>query len=115
MTLRDRAMKKLVTAFFLIALWVTAHGQSLAGYSISDYMVSAIHPNGCPDNYVIGLPDDSTWVNFSSNDRMTGQFGFSWKDNVGNELLLETSYHPDNYNVRMILSGGLFSLAHAVS
>jgi len=88
--------------------------QTLSGYSISDFLVSAVHPNGCTDLYVTGPPDDLTWVNFSSNTVMTGSFGSTWTNLPGQELLLETSYHPSNYNVRLLLSTGLYSATHIV-
>ena len=88
--------------------------QTLGGYAIADYLKSAIHPDGCSSDYVTGPPDDSTWVNFNNGDVMTGLFRGSWRDTIGNELLLETSYHPDNYNIRLLLNTGLFSTSHVV-
>ncbi|MES1181242.1 MAG: hypothetical protein ABUL44_00450, partial [Flavobacterium sp.] len=108
-------MKKIA----LISLFVFAHliaaAQSLGGFPIFDYLVSAVHPFGCSAAYILGPPDDSTWVNFNDGDVMTGNFGNAWTDTTGNELLLETSYHRANYSVRMILSTGAFSSSHAVN
>ncbi len=101
--------------FLCIALNTSVtSAQSLEGYDILDYLVSAEHPNGCSDEFITGLPDDSTWVNFDDGDVMTGRFGSTWIDSMGNELLLETSYHPDNYNVRLLLTTGVYSSPHVV-
>ena len=79
------------------------------GYTLYDYLVTANHPNGCLANYVTGLPEDSTWVNMLDYTVMTGTFGYPSMDHPGADLLLETSFHRDNYSVRMILSTGAFS------
>lgn len=89
--------------------------QTLSGYTINDYLINAIHPNGCNPNHVIGPPDDLICVNFNTNDLMTGNFGQMWTDTPGNELLLETGFHTDNYIVRLLLSSGLYSSTHQVN
>ncbi len=104
-----------------ILIWLSSIGIAAAqpfpfhGYDIYDYLVTAYHPAGCNPDYVTGLPNDSTWVNMSTNTVMTGYFGMQWMDEDGDELLLETSFNPDNYNVRLILEGGLFSNAVGVN
>lgn len=90
------------------------NAQSLGGYSINDFLTSAVHPFNCSADYVTGPPDDSTWVNFANGDIMTGNFGGPSRDTTGFELLLETSYHADNYNVRMLLSTNIYSSIHNV-
>lgn len=45
---------------------------------------------------------------------MTGTFGSSSVDTAGLDLLLETSYHPDNYHVRLMLTNNQFSAIHNV-
>lgn len=116
-------MKKLIAFFYLATSALLLSSQTLGGYIIYDYLVNAEHPYGCSSDYVTGLPDDSTWVNFNGGDllngipgdMMTGNFGFTWTDSIGNELLLETCYHPDNYKMRLILSSGLGSSVHMVN
>ncbi|MBE0648411.1 MAG: hypothetical protein IH596_11565, partial [Bacteroidales bacterium] len=102
-------MKKIglfvVTLFFAFQ----ANAQSIGGYEVFDFLVTAIHPNGCDPDFVTGPPNDSTWVNLNNWDVMTGTFGSQWSDGPGDDLLLETSYHPDNYDVRLLLSTGLYS------
>lgn len=107
-------MKKLLFSLYLLLNALIAPAQSLGGYPISDFLVSAVHPNGCNQNYVTGPPDDLTWVNFNDGDIMSGNFGTTWIDAPGNELLLETSYHADNYAVRLKLSTGLYSSIYNV-
>lgn len=95
-----------------LVLWTLrgiAQPYSFYGYTLYDYLVTANHPNGCSANYVTGLPEDSTWVNMLDYTVMTGNFGFTWMDHPGDDLLLETSFHRDNYSVRMILSTGGYS------
>lgn len=89
--------------------------QSLGPYPIFDYWVTATHPNGCSSNYVTGAPDDSTWVNFQPGDVSVGYFGNAWLDQPGDDLLLETSYHPDNYDVQLVYTNGSLSTIHNVS
>ncbi|MEZ4740509.1 MAG: gliding motility-associated C-terminal domain-containing protein [Flavobacteriales bacterium] len=88
--------------------------QQLEGYTLADALVSAVHPNGCSAQNVLGFPDTRTWVNMQSNSVMTGLFASTWPDELGNDLMLETSFHADNYTVRLILEGGGFSAAHSV-
>jgi hypothetical protein len=107
-------MKKNIIFFYFTLNALVATSQTLGGYTINDFLISAIHPYGCSSNYVLGLPDDSTWVNFYGGEVMTGEFGASWANAIGDELLLETSYHPDNYDVRLLLATGSFSSSHAV-
>ena len=85
------------------------------GYTLYDYLVTATHPNGCPSTYVTGLPEDSTWVNMSDFSVMPAYFGFPWKDLPGEDLLLESSFHLDNYSVKLILEGRTLSSAFMVS
>lgn len=108
-------MRKLLLLLTIVGCLVQLKAQTLAGYPITDYLVTAIHPNGCADNYVTGPPEDSIWVNLDTNDVMTGMFGSSWSNTAGTELLLETGYHEDNYRVRLLLSTGLYSSPHNVA
>ncbi|MBP7239786.1 MAG: hypothetical protein KBA14_06140, partial [Saprospiraceae bacterium] len=108
-------MKYLLFTVLLVSSGlVIAQPHPFLDYTIYDYLVSATHPNGCPPEYVTGLPDDSTWVNMLPNSVMTGYFGMAWKDLPGADLLLEASFHHHNYSVRLILEGGNFSGAHPV-
>lgn len=84
-------------------------GQTLWGYSIQDHLVSAVHPDGCVQDHVVGPPDDKTWVNMSNYSEMTGLFQLGWMNGPGEDILLETSYHPDNYVVKLLLSTGIYS------
>lgn len=108
-------MKK--TAFFILFLVFTfsSQSQTLGGYPVIDVLVDAVHPDGCEIGSVIGFPDDSSWVNLSVGDTMTGTFGNSWLNAAGPELLLETSFNDDNYTVRLKLSTGTYSAPLAVS
>lgn len=99
----------------LLLVAVTSRAQVFYGYTIADFLVDAVHPNGCNPNYVLNLPDDSTWVNFKDGDIITGTFGQRWTDTTWEELLLETSYHEDNYTVSLYLSNGTYSATHFVS
>ncbi|MFH1161599.1 MAG: PKD-like domain-containing protein [bacterium] len=107
-------MKKTGLFVLFITCAFVAGSQTLGGYAIHDYIVTTVHPYGCDPNYVTGPPEDSTWVNFNPNDTMTGTFGSHWTDAPGDELLLETSYHPGNYDVRLLLSTGQYSGSHGV-
>ena len=107
-------MKKRELSLFLIffLLSLSLCGQ-LGGYVLIDFL-SSIHPNGCTDEPVLSWPDNETWVNMNSGSVMTGNFFGSWSPELGNELLLETSFNRANYNVRLILSTGDFSSTHNV-
>ena len=108
-------MKKIVLLTCLIAINFMSKSQTLGGYPIIGYLEDAVHPNGCVVSAVTGPPDDSTWVNLTVGDTMSGTFGNPWIDSTGNELLLETSFNTANYDVRLRLSSGLYSSTHAVS
>ncbi len=110
----ETKMKKNALLICLLAFNFTSRSQTLGGHPIIDYLVDAIHPNGCDVTAVTGAPDDSTWVNITVGDTMTGTFGNQWLNAAGSELLLETSFHTDNYNVRLILSSGSYSTTHPV-
>ena len=105
--------------FFCIFLFISgmaaAQPYPFNGYTLYDHLVTATHPNGCPSNYVTGLPDDSTWVNMLDWSVMTGYFEYTWSDLPGDDLLLESSFHHDNYSVRLILEGGNFSSSFVVT
>jgi uncharacterized protein (TIGR02145 family) len=108
-------MKKLIIPFLALLFYSNyAENQTLGGYLINDFLVSAVHPNGCNPAYVTGLPDDSIWVNFNNNDIMTGNFGMQWVNRPGDDLLLETGYNRSNYHVRLHLTNGLYSVMHNV-
>lgn len=103
--------------FFSLLTSVSLNAQSLGGYSLADHLVSISAPNCFDTNpdFVTGFEDDSLWVNLSPNDTITGYFDMGWYDMSGDDLLLETGYHGDNYSVRLILSTGAFSAPHAVA
>ncbi|MBK9105543.1 MAG: hypothetical protein IPL92_13495 [Saprospiraceae bacterium] len=101
--------------FLFISGIAVAQPYPFNGYTLYDHLVTATHPNGCPSNYVTGLPDDSTWVNMLDWSVMTGYFEYSWSDLPGDDLLLESSFHHDNYSVRLILEGGNFSSSFVVT
>lgn len=105
-------MKNLPLLFVIIFsgnLFSQPYPYPFEGYLIYDYLVSANHPSGCDPNYVTGLPDDSTWVNMLEFTIMTGFFENAWVNEDGPDLLLESSFHLDNYSVRLILEGGELS------
>lgn len=102
----------LISLFFVSTL---SYSQVLGGHQIKDYWVTAVHNNNCDPSYVIGPPDDSTWVNFAEFDVVQGNFAFTWVDKAGDDLLLETSFHADNMDIRLLLKGGGFSAVHRVS
>ena len=114
-SLNEPLMKKIVLLTCLIALNFMSKSQTLGGYPIIGYLADALHPDGCVVSAVTGPPDDSTWVNLTVGDTMSGTFGNQWFDSTGNELLLETSFNTANYDVRLRLSSGLYSSTHTVS
>ncbi|MCB0771107.1 MAG: gliding motility-associated C-terminal domain-containing protein [Flavobacteriales bacterium] len=105
----------MILAVALSATYCGVRAQQLGGYQLADALVSAVHPNGCSAGPVLGFPDQLTWVNMSNNSVMTGLFSGTWMDAPGDDLLLETSFHADNYTVRLSLEGGTFSAPHGVS
>ncbi len=107
-------MKRFILSLCIIHCVLSTNSQSLAGYPIYDFLMTAVHPYGCDPSYVTGLPDDSIWVNFFNQDTMTGNFGMRWGDRPGRDLLIETGFNLSNYNVRLLLSTGLYSNIHAV-
>ena len=106
---------RLFCIFLFISGMAAAQPYPFNGYTLYDHLVTATHPNGCPSNYVTGLPDDSTWVNMLDWSVMTGYFEYTWSDLPGDDLLLESSFHHDNYSVRLILEGGNFSSSFVVT
>ena len=105
----------LVYIFFLSTGIAVAQPIPFYGYTLYDRLVSVVHPNGCSGDYVIGWPDDSTWVNMIPSTVMPGYFGSTRTDQPGDDLLLETSFHRDNYSVRLILESGGYSAPHNVN
>ena len=87
--------------------------QTLGGYTIYDFLVSS--SSGCVTGFELFGPDSNTVINYNANTIVTAYFGSSHTDNAGDDVLLETSFHPDNYDVRLILSDGSFSSLHHVS
>ena len=107
-------MKRIIAIISFLICSNCAVTQSLGGYPIYDYLMSAVHPYGCDPNYVTGMPDDSIWVNFSDHDTMTGNFRMRWVDRPAEDLLLETGYNTSNYYVRLLLTTGFYSVSHHV-
>ncbi len=109
-------MKPWLFCIFLFASGIAAaQPYPFNGYTLYDFLVTATHPNGCPPNYVTGLPEDSTWVNMNDFSVMPAYFGYPWKDLPGEDLLLESSFHLDNYSVKLILEGGILSAPFIVT
>jgi gliding motility-associated-like protein len=107
-------MNKILLVSLIIFLPFSSFNQTLGGYIIYDYLVNALHPFVCSPDYVTGMPNDSTWVNFNNNDVMTGNFGLQWTEGNGDELLLETSFNRANYMVRLLLSTNQYSSVYNV-
>jgi len=104
-----------ILGFFL--LYLNATTQTLDTFQLVDHLVEAINPD-CEEannTYVNSFPNDSSWVNFFDGGTMTGTFGCQWQDGDGFDIILETSYHPDNYHVRLKLQDGSFSGTRIVS
>lgn len=89
--------------------------QTLGGITLLDALDTAVHPNGCLDDYITGFPNDSTWVNFIPGQFMTGNFSGAHTDGGGYDLLIETSFNKDNYAVNLLLSTGLYSDTHFIN
>ncbi len=111
--------KQLLLLCFLINAGLATAQVIFAGYEINDYLVSAVHPNGWDEAFVTGLPDDFTWVDFNEfpgdpYTTITGTFGLPWPDDEGDELLIETSFRPDNYRVSLLLTTGEYSDPHFI-
>ncbi len=100
----------------LIALFsVNSYAQVMLGnYSVTGYLKTATHPQGCDSSYVTRLPDDSIWVNLEENSVVTGTFSAPAVNGAGPDLLLETGFHPSNYAVSLLLSNGEQSAVHQV-
>ncbi|MBT3301148.1 MAG: gliding motility-associated C-terminal domain-containing protein [Bacteroidetes bacterium] len=107
-------LKKILVSLIFILHVFGLYAQTIDGYNARDYLVSAVHPMGCDASFVTGPPDHKTWVNFNAGDEMTGLFGYPSVDSNGYELLLETSYHADNYYVSLLLSNNTYSNTHYV-
>ncbi len=110
MTLRNF----LVLIFLIINCPRLANSQTLGGYPLYGHLANAIHPTGCSDGYVAHFPDDSIWVNLNSNVVTTGNFSLTDVDSTGNDLLLETGFHPSSYIVSLLLTSGIYSTTHSV-
>jgi uncharacterized protein (TIGR02145 family) len=108
-------MCRILAILFFLFFSNCAVAQSLGGYPIYDYLMTAVHPTGCNPAYVTGMPDDSLWVNFGDNDIMTGTFRLHWVDRPADDLLLETGYNTSNYQVRLLLTTGFYSASHHVA
>lgn len=110
-------MKNIFLSILFVGICVSPlslQSQTLGGYNLYGYLTSAVQSNGCNTSYVLGLPNDSIWVNFLANEFMTGEFSIPSIDKLGDDLLLETGFHPDNYTVSLLLSTGVYSAPHNV-
>jgi uncharacterized protein (TIGR02145 family) len=107
-------MRKTLVLLLILFNSMFLGAQSLGGYHIYDWLVTAVHPNGCDPSYVTGPPDNKTWVNLNVGDIMTGTFGHHWADRPGSDLLLETSYNTSAYIVKLLLTTGVYSAPHSV-
>lgn len=107
-------MKKFILFSFFLFNSILLSAQTLGGYTISDYLINAINTENCGIEYVTGPPDDSTWVDVMSS-QMSGTFGQTRMDGLGNDLLLETAFNPANYTVRLKFQNNSFSEAHTVN
>lgn len=107
--------KQIALLWFLVLSSLVSVSQSLGGYPIVDYLVSAVHPDGCSDAFVTGPPDTTIWVNFTAGDVMIGTFGQEWIGQLGTSVILETGFHEDNYEVSLQLSTGVFTAVHSVT
>jgi len=101
----------MITSIFLLLFLGTSWAQTLGGFVLSDHLVTVEGPDCFPANpeFVTAYPNDSLWVNLNDYDTITGYFSSGVLDQPGADLLLETGFHPVNYQVRCILLGGGFS------
>ncbi len=107
-------MKYIYILIMLTIYSIPSYGQTLGGYVLKGYLSSAVHPNSCNQGFVVGMPDDSIWVNFPDGDVITGNFSNFSIDSAGPDLLLETGYNTSFYIVSLLLSNGNYSIQHNV-
>lgn len=107
--------KSFIVSLVFIAFALCTNAQSVGGVPIFDTLTSAIHPQACNETYLVGYPNDSTWVNLFPGDVMTGTFSTGHLVSTGRDLLLETSFNRDNYAVSLLLSTGAYSDTHYVN
>lgn len=115
-TLNNVDMKKILPLAIALMCSFTGYSQVLGIYNLVDNLVSADHPDCAmaDDGYVIGMPNDSIWVNLGENQVMEGMFGSNWIDGDGNDLVLETGFNTDQMSVRLILSDNSLSAVHNI-
>lgn len=92
----------------LVSLSFSNKAQTLAGYNLVDCVDSVVGVCSQVD-YIKGYPNDSTWVNFNSNNYLSVYFNQAWVADLGDELLFETSFHKDFWEVQLILSNGILT------
>jgi len=97
-------MKNLLLVFFT-SLSLFSKAQTLAGYNLVDCVDSVVGVCSQVD-YIKGYPNDSTWVNFNANTYLSVYFNQAWVADLGDELLFETSFHKDFWEVQLILTNG---------
>jgi hypothetical protein len=107
-------MKKLLLLFCAVCLFNMGNSQVLGGYNLLDNLVSADHPDCelADNDYVIGMPNDSIWVNIGTGQVMQGMFGSMWSNGEGDELLIETGFNHAEISIRLILEDNSLSDAH---
>jgi len=105
------------TLLFLLVLFAkNSNSQSIGGYDLADYLISVFDANACfEENYVTNFPNDSIWVNLEKGDKIFGKFGSAWSNDLGPDLILETGFHADHYNIRLQLATGLFTDVISIS
>ncbi len=110
-------MKKLLLIICAMSLFNMGEAQVLGGYNLLDNLVSADHPDCdmADDDYVIGMPNDSIWVNIGTGQVMQGMFGSMWSNGAGDELLIETGFNHEEISIRLILADNSLSDPHTAS
>ncbi|GEM_PF-5017654 len=111
-------MKRYCLLFLLTSLFWTARGQTLGGYNLTDCLIEIYnHPTGCDASYITGFPDVLVHTNFPYQSKISGTFcqGWSSSDLEYEGLLLESMHNLSFYEVRLILSTGIYSAIHQVN
>jgi hypothetical protein len=109
-------MKKILLLTVPFLMHLTSFSQSIGTYQILDFLVEATHPtcSVATNKYIVGQPNDSIWVNSNDSSAIVGFFGSSWVDGNGNDLVIESGYQIDDYEIRLLLSDSSFSNIHDI-
>ena len=99
---------------FILLTKAFGYGQMIGEYEVQDFLNSAIHPvcSEGTNDFILGRPNNSAWANISNGIEFEGFFNARWNDNEGNDLVIESGFDADRYDIELILADSSYSMIY---